>query len=73
MLEKGKYLFTEISGTRVLMAAMPLKECIKMPGIKNGTLFQKNVRQSLGHSNTVNKKIKKTIMSDRCSATRWKK
>ena len=66
-LEKGKYLFTEISGTRVLMAAMPLKECIKMPGIKNGTLFQKNVRQSLGHSNTVNKKIKKTIMSDRCS------
>lgn len=49
------------------MAAMPLKECIKMPGIKNGTLFQKNVRQSLGHSNTVNKKIKKTIMGDRCS------
>ena len=66
-LEKGRYLFTEISGTRVLIAAMPLKECIKMPGIKNGTLFQKNVRQSLGHSNTVNKKIKKTIMSDRCS------
>lgn len=66
-LENGKYLFTELSGTKVLMAAMSLKECIKIPGIKNGTLFQKNVRQSLGHSNTVNKKIKKTIMSDRCS------
>ena len=66
-LEKGKFLFTDLSGTKVLMAAMPLKECIKMPGVKNGTLFQKNVRQSLGHSNTVNKKIKKTIMSDRCS------
>ena len=66
-LEEGKYLFTEISGTKVLMAAMPLKECIKIPGIKNGTLFQKNVRQSLGHNNSVNKKIKKTIMSDRCS------
>lgn len=66
-LENGKYLFTELSGTKVLMAAMSLKECIKIPGIKNGTLFQKNVRQSLGHSNTVNKKIKKTIMGDRCS------
>ena len=49
------------------MAAMSLKECIKIPGIKNGTLFQKNVRQALGHSITVNKKIKKTIMGDRCS------
>lgn len=66
-LESGKYLLTELSGTKVLMAAMPLKECIKIPGIKNGTLFQKNVRQSLGHSNVVNKKIKKTILSDRCS------
>lgn len=66
-LESGKYLFTELSGTKVLMAAMSLKECIKIPGIKNGTLFQKNVRQSLGHSNTVNKKIKRTIMGDRCS------
>ena len=66
-LEAGKYMLTELSGTKVLMAALPLKECIKIPGIKNGTLFQKNVRQSLGHSNTVNKKIKKTIMGDRCS------
>ena len=64
-LENGKYLFTNISDTKVLMAAIPLRECIKIPGIKNGSLFQKNVRQSLGHSNTVNKKIKKTITSDR--------
>ena len=33
----------------------------KLPGIKDGSLFQKNVRQSLGINNTVNKKIKKTI------------
>ena len=60
-LEKGKYLMTDLSDTKVLVAAVPLKECIKMPGIKDGSLFQKNVRQSLGINNTVNKKIKKTL------------
>lgn len=34
ILENGKYLMTELSSTKVLIAAMPLKECIKMPGIK---------------------------------------
>ena len=53
-----------ISGNKVVIAAIPLKECIKMPGIKNGTLFQKNVRQSLGLSNQVNKGIKSTIYSE---------
>jgi len=51
----------EISGNKVVIAAIPLKECIKLPGIKDGTLFQKNVRQSLGLSNRVNKGIKSTI------------
>lgn len=60
-LEGGKYMFTELGATNVIVAAVPLKECIKMPGIKDGSLFQKNVRQSLGINNTVNKKIKKTI------------
>lgn len=60
-LEQSKYLMTDLSNTKVLVAAVPLKECIKMPGIKDGTLFQKNVRQSLGINNTVNKKIKKTL------------
>ena len=60
-LEEGKYLMTDLSSTKVLVAAMPLKECIKIPGIKDGSLFQKNVRQSLGINNTVNKKIKRTI------------
>lgn len=54
----------EISGTKVVVATIPLKECIKMPGIKDGTLFQKNVHQSLGLSNRVNKGIKQTIYSD---------
>jgi len=66
-LEKDKYLLTEISSTKVLLAAVPLKECIKMPGIKDGSLFQKNVRQSLGINNSVNKKIKNTINNpDKC-------
>lgn len=61
VLERGKFLMTDLSNTKVLLAAVSLKECIKMPGIKDGSLFQKNVRQSLGINNTVNKKIKKTL------------
>jgi AIPR protein len=45
----------------------PLKECIRLPGIKDGTLFQKNVRQSLGSSNAVNKGIRGTIIGDKRS------
>lgn len=54
----------EISGNKVVIAAIPLRECIKFPGIKDGTLFQKNVRQSLGLSNRVNKGIKSTIYAE---------
>jgi hypothetical protein len=55
----------KIAGTQVVVAVVPLSECIKFPGIKDGTLFQKNVRQSLGLSNAVNKGIKDTIYGDR--------
>lgn len=58
-------LSVNIAGTQVVVAVVPLSECIKFPGIKDGTLFQKNVRQSLGLSNTVNKEIKNTIYGDR--------
>jgi hypothetical protein len=61
-LSDSKYMYHEIAGTPVLVAALPLKECIKLPGIKDGTLFQKNVRQSLGSSNAVNKGIRSTII-----------
>ncbi len=60
-LQPGKYLSLELAGTRVVLAAIPLKDCIAFPGIKDGSLFQKNVRQSLGLNNTVNKGIKTTI------------
>lgn len=64
-LSGSKYMYHEIAGTPVLVVALPLKECIKLPGIKDGTLFQKNVRQSLGSSNTVNKGIRSTILGDK--------
>jgi hypothetical protein len=60
-LQAGKYMVMEIGGTNCVIAAVPLKDCITIPGIKDGTLFQKNVRQSLGLNNTVNKGIKATI------------
>jgi len=64
-LTGSKYMYHEIAGTPVLIAALPLKECMKLPGIKDGTLFQKNVRQSLGSSNAVNKGIRNTIVGDK--------
>jgi AIPR protein len=62
-----KHMYHEIAGTPVLIAALPLKECVKLPGIKDGSLFQKNVRQSLGSSNSVNKGIRSSILGDKRS------
>lgn len=60
-LQAGRFLSVELGGTRVALVALPLKDCLNFPGIKDGTLFQKNVRQSLGLNNAVNKGIKHTI------------
>lgn len=64
-LSNCSILPANVAGTQVVVAVVPLSECIKYPGIKDGTLFQKNVRQSLGLSNAVNKGIRNTIYSDR--------
>jgi hypothetical protein len=64
-LEQGKYLHMQLAGTQVIIAAIPLRECVRLPGIRDGTLFRKNVRQFMGLNNTVNKSIKATIYSDR--------
>lgn len=64
-LEAEKYVAMKIGDTSVVLAAIPLKTCLEFPGIKDGSLFQKNVRQSLGLSNSVNKQIKATIYGDR--------
>lgn len=64
-LSAGHFMYETLAGTQVVVGALPLKECIKIPGIKDGTLFQKNVRQSLGLSNSVNKGIRQTVYSDK--------
>lgn len=64
-LSSCKMLDFYLADTKVVIAVVPLAECIKFPGIKDGTLFQKNVRQSLGLNNAVNKGIRNTIYSDR--------
>lgn len=63
-LELDKCISMNIGGVKVIMAAIPLKECINIPGIKDQTLFKKNVRQSLGISNPVNKGIKESIYEE---------
>lgn len=63
-VEPGKYMEMTIGTTRAVIAAIPLHECIKIPGIKDGTLFRKNVRQSLGIGNKVNKGIARTLRND---------
>ena len=63
-LQEGKYMEVMIGTTKAVIVALPLKECIKIPGIKDGSLFRKNVRQSLGSGNKVNKGISRTIKND---------
>ena len=60
-IEPDKCMQMELNGIKTILAAIPLKECVNIPGIRDGRLFEKNVRQSLGTSNKVNKGIAKTI------------
>ncbi len=62
-LLQDKYLQMHLGNTNVIIASLRLKDCLSFPGIKDGTLFQKNVRQSLG-LNQVNKGIKQSIYND---------
>ena len=63
-LEAEKYMEMTIGSTKAVIAAIPIRECIKIPGIKDGSLFRKNVRQSLGTGNKVNKAIARTLRSN---------
>jgi hypothetical protein len=64
VLEPGKYLSLEIANYKTVLAAVSLAECVKFPGIHDGSLFRKNVRQSLGLTNKVNKGLKQTLASE---------
>jgi len=63
-VDKDKCIQIDLDGTKAIIAAIPLKECIQIPGIHDGSLFRKNVRQSLGTSNKVNKGIAKTLKNN---------
>ncbi len=40
-IEQGKYMEMQIGATRAVIAAIPLKECIKIPGIRTGRFSEK--------------------------------
>ncbi len=64
-LDPTKTVVMDIRGTRSVIAAIPLRECLQLPGISDGRLFRKNVRQFLGANSTVNRGLRTTLYSDR--------
>ena len=56
------YLVSDESGVRVVLAMLPIAQCLKLPGIADGKLFRRNVRQSLGINNKVNKAMRDTLV-----------
>ena len=61
-LEPGKYLSLQVANFKTVLAAIRLADCLKLPGIHDGRLFRKNVRQFLG-TNKVNKGMRQTLSS----------
>lgn len=62
-IDPGNTLITKLGSAQTILTVLPLKECLKIPGITDGRLFRKNVRQSLGTSSKVNRALKNTIMN----------
>jgi len=65
VVDPQRTLVTQLGGAKTIMTILPLKECLRMPGITDGRLFRKNVRQSLGANNRVNKALRVTINGER--------
>jgi hypothetical protein len=61
-LDPEKCLVCEEANIRVVLAMLPVERCLKLPGIADGKLFRRNVRQSLGISNKVNKAMRDTLV-----------
>ncbi|MBV9763840.1 MAG: AIPR family protein [Acidobacteriaceae bacterium] len=64
-IDPGKTLVTQVANAQTIITVLPLRECLKMPGITDGRLFRKNVRQSLGANNKVNRALRATINGER--------
>ena len=60
-LDPSRTLVTKLGGAQTIIAVLPLQEALKLPGIVDGRLFRKNVRQSLGATNKVNRALRTTI------------
>lgn len=63
-LESGKYLSLRVANYQTVLAAIRLSDVLRLPGVKDQTLFRKNVRQSLGLTNKINKGLKQTLSGD---------
>jgi AIPR protein len=63
--DPSRTLVTHVANARTVVTLLPLKDCLTFPGITDGRLFRKNVRQSLGTNNKVNRELRKTLHSDR--------
>ena len=64
-LDPARTVNTPFPNANTIIAILPLTECLKFPGIVDGRLFAKNVRQSLGRNNKVNRALKRTIHDER--------
>jgi hypothetical protein len=64
-VDAQRTLLTEMGGAKTVITILPLSECLRLPGITDGRLFRKNVRQSLGTNNKVNKALRATINGER--------
>ena len=65
VVDPTKTLVTQNGERKIIITMLPLAECLRFPGITDGRLFRKNVRQSLGSSNKVNRAMRGTIHSER--------
>ena len=65
VVDSSDTLVTKVNGAVTIVTRLPLTECLRFPGIKDGQLFRKNVRQSLGLSNKVNRGLRDTLNGER--------
>jgi|SRR5579862_5580902 len=64
-VDPDRTLVATVANAQTVLTALPLRECLKLPGIADGRLFRKNVRQSLGPNNKVNRALRTTINGER--------
>lgn len=64
-VDPARTLVTQIGEAQTILTVLPLRECLRIPGITDGRLFRKNVRQALGANNKVNRAMRTTINGER--------